>query len=1235
MREFYAYRIQYRPTEGGTLINSGHLFQQFVVDAYTAIEEQRLLWVRQNQEQVRGEVYQGLQDAIESGDHDASSIGQRLILPSSLTGGHRYMTQAFQDAMAIYRPNIVARVFNIKKKQLINDLRKKNHFGRVVADIHVVEFQKRGLPHVHILLTLANEDQIVTAEQIDNFISAELPDKTVEPQLFEIVSKTMIHGPCGLMNPKSPCMVGRACSKKYPKKFNSNTIIDDNGFPVYRRRNNGRSAMIHGQEVDNRWVVRYNRALLIKYSSHINVELCAKTKVIEYLFKYLHKGPDRATVVIEPESSTSMQSNVNSHQNNEKIKQYLDCRYISAPEACWRILEFDLHAQQPFVERLQFHLPNEQYVIFNDKDNLYDIMSRPGIRTSMFIKWMQANNKFKDARSLKYVEFPTAWVWNREEKEWHRRKKKRAIGRLYFAHPSSGERYYLRMLLNIVRGSLNYEDILTINGILYPDFKSACSALGLLEDDSEWHEALEEASVWATSHQLRHLFASILPQSNDQHEFENKSILEELGYDRAAAKIEYRHLTSERLSIFNTILDSCINDAGGFYFVYGSGGTGGRTAHSRFKILLNPPDDSTCMIKPRSELAVLIKKATLIIWDEAPMMHRYAIEAVDRTLKDVLKHTSDGASKFSEAKLLYLERNIRVLQQGMSSTKCNEVTAFANWLLDIGNGSSPTISIDNHSEADWIRIPDDMLIDTYDNGIIQLITIIYPDFLSRLHEDNYLEQRAILATKNDDVDYVNTLMLQMLPGDIRTYLSADSAVNKSNDASTELLTTPEYLNSLNFSGKPKHCLELKVGVPVILLRNLNPAVGLCNGTRLIVLRLERRTIQASIITGTNRNDIHCIPRIVMSPSDREWPFTFKRRQFPLKIAFAMTINKSQGQTLSKVGILLTRPSWNVKCRVKQIFSIHEYNRPHATGRVSTIILADEKKDLIQLTLFNEDLQRYRDLLQEDGFFYINNLASKAVNPAYKIINHDYQLMPTRHTNIVPFDGDTMPVGYNFTPCKTACRSTSHPMGLIDILGILLYVSDIRPVKTKNNTFTLKRDLILIDERLDVDKKLQSYVMRIVSSSSPINGTYYRITATLITVHTDLLFCYNACVLCKRKINLTIDASVLTVAMKAIAQSSATECKSILHFSHDDISIHTDSDHSEVQSGIEEYSTGASQEITRDDALLIANTCKEGEVLASMEGKGKKSTAKLQKEKESLCRLLILTNQKLSIPSNKV
>ncbi|XP_077251255.1 uncharacterized protein LOC143890447 [Tasmannia lanceolata] len=328
---------------------------------------------------------------------------------------------------------------------------------------------KRGLPHAHILLTLV---KLLTPADVDNFISAELPNKDTDPQAFQIVSKTMIHGPCGEANPYSPCFVGGECSKKYPKNFNTETLIDINGFANYRRRNDGRNATVRRQEIDNRWVVPYNRALLLKYNSHINVELCARTK--------------------------------------DEVRQYLDCRYISAPEACWRVFEFDLQAQRPSVESLQFHLPNEQTVIFSDRDDLPTVLSMPGISTTMFTAWMMANNEFQDARLLKYVEFPTAWVWKAEEKIWDRRKRGRRIGRLYYAYPSSGERYYLRMLLNIVRGPLSFEDIQTVNGFLCPDFRSACNSLGLLEDDNEWHEALQEASIWASPHQLRHLFVSIL-----------------------------------------------------------------------------------------------------------------------------------------------------------------------------------------------------------------------------------------------------------------------------------------------------------------------------------------------------------------------------------------------------------------------------------------------------------------------------------------------------------------------------------------------------------------------------------------------------------------------------------------------------------------------------------------------------------------------------------------------------
>ena len=112
---------------------------------------------------------------------------------------------------------------------------------------------------------------------------------------------------------------------------------------------------------------------------------------------------------------------------------------------------------------------------------------------------------------------------------------------------------------------------------------------------------------------------------------------------------------------------------------------------------------------------------------------------------------------------------------------------------------------------------------------------------------------------------------------------------------------------MNFSGFPNHEVELKVGAPVVLLRNLDPSIGLCNGTRLTVQRLGSKVIQAKIFTGRNVGQTITIPHIDLSPSDKDSPFPLKRRQIPLKLAFAITINKSQGQTLQYVGVYLPKP----------------------------------------------------------------------------------------------------------------------------------------------------------------------------------------------------------------------------------------------------------------------------------------------------------------------------------------
>ena len=104
MREYYAYRLQQRFHEGKTLLLGRRLFQQFVVDAYTSIEEERLQWVRFNKkEKLRSELYYGLKDAVLHGDTDPIIVDKQIVLPSSFTGSPRYMVQNYQDAMAICR----------------------------------------------------------------------------------------------------------------------------------------------------------------------------------------------------------------------------------------------------------------------------------------------------------------------------------------------------------------------------------------------------------------------------------------------------------------------------------------------------------------------------------------------------------------------------------------------------------------------------------------------------------------------------------------------------------------------------------------------------------------------------------------------------------------------------------------------------------------------------------------------------------------------------------------------------------------------------------------------------------------------------------------------------------------------------------------------------------------------------------------------------------------------------
>jgi ATP-dependent DNA helicase PIF1 len=182
-----------------------------------------------------------------------------------------------------------------------------------------------------------------------------------------------------------------------------------------------------------------------------------------------------------------------------------------------------------------------------------------------------------------------------------------------------------------------------------------------------------------------------------------------------------------------------------------------------------------------------------------------------------------------------------------------------------------------------------------------LAEFVYPNLKNNVAKKGWMKGRAILAPTNSQVNEINNLMSDMLPGAPVVLSSSDSLINPNDFQRFNI----EYLNTLSPNGLPNHRLFLKQGMPLMLMRNLNPKMGLCNGTRLIFNKvLNKHLLDCTIVGGEHKGRRVLIPRITLKPKDKEYCFEWCRRQFPVRVAFAMTINKSQGQTLSNVGVWL-------------------------------------------------------------------------------------------------------------------------------------------------------------------------------------------------------------------------------------------------------------------------------------------------------------------------------------------
>ncbi|KAF7831919.1 ATP-dependent DNA helicase PIF1-like [Senna tora] len=591
------------------------------------------------------------------------------------------------------RPDLVSRLFKIKFNKLIRDITKDMLFDNCRPDIYTIEFQKRGLPHAHILLWLSPEDKCTSASQIDLVIFAEIPNREAHPKLYEAVKNFMIHGPCASLRKSSPCML-------------------------------------------------------------------------------------------------------------------------------------------------------------NDDDNIDDVAANATMKQSKFIAWFEANKRYPFARDLTYGQFPTKFVFKLDSREWYIRKAGYAIGRLYYVPLGLGELHYLCLLLTFVKGATSFEDIRTVNGVLHPTFKDACYAMGLLDDDEEYVDGITEASNWSSGVYLRKLFLTLLVQN---------TILSLNTYGKRHGKllsIEHSKLltslTDEQRNIFDMIMAVVNANEGGVFFINGFRGSGktfvwntltsglrsrgdivltvtssgiasqlipdGRTEHSRFTIPLDCNENSTCNIIQGSDLANLLIHTKLIIWDETPIAHRQILFVIPRASRqDIVLSALNSSYLCDSCKVLTLTKNMRRGSEN-SEGGGHVIHNFAEWILKIG----------------------------------------------------------------EEV----------------TYLSSDNICVQGKDSQLGDVYTTEFLNTISSSGLPYHQLKLKVSAPIMLLRNIDKSMSLSNGTRLTFKRLCTHVIEASILSGKHADERVIIARMIITPSDSRLPFKFQCRQFPVVLSFAMTINKSQGQTLS-------------------------------------------------------------------------------------------------------------------------------------------------------------------------------------------------------------------------------------------------------------------------------------------------------------------------------------------------
>lgn len=203
-----------------------------------------------------------------------------------------------------------------------------------------------------------------------------------------------------------------------------------------------------------------------------------------------------------------------------------------------------------------------------------------------------------------------------------------------------------------------------------------------------------------------------------------------------------------------------------------------------------------------------------------------------------------------------------------------ELEQFSQWLLSIGDGTCGD---------GVVEIPESMM--TPEETLDSLIDCTFPNLEENYTNCKWLGERTVVCPTNAEADEVNNFMVEKFFGDLVEYKSIDTTEENNVEF------TPEFLNTCSLPGMAPHLLRLKRGVPVVLLRNLDPKNGHCNGVKYVVHNMKKHVLELKAISGSHIGSFLLLPRIIMISQVNTLPFTLRRKQFPIKLCFAGTSNK--------------------------------------------------------------------------------------------------------------------------------------------------------------------------------------------------------------------------------------------------------------------------------------------------------------------------------------------------------